>query len=96
MEVIGVLEGFPSNNLKVLFNEGLKFPGTEQYYNGQRFENMVKESEEVMKMMTEHRKMVQKMKDSYLTNLDTIMGRKSEWNPYSGLHRQELFHKLKS
>ncbi|KAF4080874.1 hypothetical protein AMELA_G00176360 [Ameiurus melas] len=74
-----------SNNLKELFENGLQFPGTEQYYRGQSFEDFsdedwdkVRESKEVKKKMKEHQAMLESVKDSYLNNLDIIMGRKRE------------------
>ncbi|XP_053493463.1 uncharacterized protein LOC128615419 [Ictalurus furcatus] len=74
-----------SNNLEELFKNGLQFPGTEQYYSGQSFEDMseedwdrVRESKEVKEKRKEHQEMLESMKDSYLNNLDIIMGRERE------------------
>ncbi|KAG7326049.1 hypothetical protein KOW79_010974 [Hemibagrus wyckioides] len=71
-----------SDSLKDLFEHGLQFPGIKEYYRGQSFEDMtdkewdkVKKSKEAMKMMKDHQEMLECAKDSYLTNLDIIMGR---------------------
>ncbi|KAM9434262.1 uncharacterized protein Hap1MRO34_002100 isoform 2-T2 [Clarias gariepinus] len=73
-----------ANSLKELFKDGLQFPGIKQYYRGQSFEDMsdaewdsVNKSEVVRESVKEHKEMLAYKKDSYLTNLDIIMGRSS-------------------
>ncbi|XP_053469790.1 uncharacterized protein LOC128600985 [Ictalurus furcatus] len=72
-----------SNNLEELFKNGLQFPGTEQYYRGQTFEDMteedwdrVRESDGLKEKRKEHQELLESMKDSFLNNLNIIMGRK--------------------
>ncbi|XP_017311354.1 GTPase IMAP family member 7 isoform X1 [Ictalurus punctatus] len=72
-----------SNNLEELFKNGLQFPGTEEYYRGQTFEDMteedwdrVRESDGLKEKRKEHQEMLERMKDSFLNNLNIIMGRK--------------------
>ncbi|KAF5887799.1 transcription factor 20-like, partial [Clarias magur] len=73
-----------ANSLKLLFKDGVQFPGIKQYYRGQSFEDMtdaewdrVNKSKVVRESVLEHKGMLACMKDSYLTNLDIIMGRSS-------------------
>ncbi|XP_026998328.2 uncharacterized protein LOC113640150 isoform X1 [Tachysurus fulvidraco] len=72
-----------NNNLKELFLHGFELPGIKSYYHGQSFEDMkekdwdkVKKSKEVREKMKDHEKMLKCLKDSYLTNLDIISGKK--------------------
>ncbi|KAL7883144.1 hypothetical protein SRHO_G00008020 [Serrasalmus rhombeus] len=71
-----------ANDLKELFEHGVQFPGAKYYYRGQSFEDMtdddwdkVKESEAVIASTKEHQDMVQRMKTSYLQNLEIIKQR---------------------
>ncbi|KAK3525081.1 hypothetical protein QTP86_014470 [Hemibagrus guttatus] len=72
-----------SNTLKDLFERGFHFPGgIKEYYRGQSFEDVtdkewdkVKKSKDVQKAMKDHQETLKCAKDSYLTNLDIIMGR---------------------
>ncbi|KAB5517590.1 hypothetical protein PHYPO_G00168880 [Pangasianodon hypophthalmus] len=86
-----------SNSLKELFERGLQFPGTKQYYRGQSFEDMkeeewnkVKESEEVKEMMKEHQQTLECMKGSYLANLDVIMGRQRGEQSPAGVGKEPI------
>ncbi|XP_053531674.1 GTPase IMAP family member 4-like isoform X1 [Ictalurus punctatus] len=72
-----------SNNLEELFKNGLQFPGTEEYYRGQTFEDMteedwdrVRESDGLKEKRKEYQELLESMKDSFLNNLNLIMGRK--------------------
>ncbi|XP_053474026.1 GTPase IMAP family member 7-like isoform X2 [Ictalurus furcatus] len=72
-----------SNNLEELFKNGLQFPGTERYYRGQTFEYMteedwdrVRESDGLKEKRKEDQELLESMKDSFINNLNIIMGRK--------------------
>ncbi|XP_036423153.1 uncharacterized protein LOC118806019 [Colossoma macropomum] len=71
-----------ANDLKELFERGVQFPGAKYYYRGQSFEDMteddwekVKKSEEVIASTREHQDMLQRVKHSYLRNLEIIKQR---------------------
>ncbi|XP_053533025.1 GTPase IMAP family member 7 isoform X2 [Ictalurus punctatus] len=72
-----------SNNLEELFKNGLQFPGTEMYYRGQTFEYMteedwdrVRESDGLKEKRKEDQELLESMKESFINNLNIIMGRK--------------------
>ncbi|KAI4874435.1 hypothetical protein NFI96_019381 [Prochilodus magdalenae] len=90
-----------ANNLKELFEYGIQFPGTQYYYRGQSFEDMtdddwdkVKKSKEVIQSTTEHQNMLERMKSSYLRNLEALkQQQQGEPEALTTRQRAELFLK---
>ncbi|XP_062846980.1 uncharacterized protein LOC134309261 [Trichomycterus rosablanca] len=66
-----------ANNLNELFENGLQFPGTDQFYRGQSFEKMTGDDwdklKETSQMMKEHKEFLKKEEPSYLESLKRIM-----------------------
>ncbi|MCJ8750265.1 hypothetical protein PDJAM_G00260550 [Pangasius djambal] len=71
-----------AKSLKKLFDYGLQFPGIEQYYRGQSFEDMtdaewdrVKKSTKEVAVKKQHQDMLELMEESYLRDLAIIKQR---------------------
>ncbi|XP_053087424.1 uncharacterized protein LOC113524029 isoform X3 [Pangasianodon hypophthalmus] len=71
-----------AKSLKELFDYGLQFPGIEQYYRGQSFEDMtdaewdrVKKSTKEVAVKKQHQDMLEHMEESYLIDLAIIKQR---------------------
>ncbi|XP_062873245.1 uncharacterized protein LOC134334720 isoform X2 [Trichomycterus rosablanca] len=63
-----------ADNLNELFESGFQFPGTEQFYRGQSFEDVKDDDwdklKEKSKMMKEHKELLKKEESSYLKSLE--------------------------